>query len=235
MSETHCIYNIEGKVIYKGEGCTSLREALEKAVREKVNLYRANLEKANLSFVDLTGAKLQGADLRKANLYRANLQGANFSGAYLCFANLQGANLQGANLEGANLREAIFTNANVSDTVLDPSRPCPDATEALRAAGFSIDDQGFVLAYDPVVYFASPDCEREVGQRYKATHFSIDTTSACHPGLYFATKQCLTEKYPGQPWVKVRTHVDSVVAAGDKFRARWLEVIELVREETPNE
>jgi len=74
-----------------------------------------------------------------------------------------------------------------------------------------------------------------VGQRYQAPYFSIDTTSACHPGLYFATKEWLAKECLSQPLVKVRTHVDSIVAAGDEFRARWLDVIELVREETPNE
>ena len=310
MSETHYIYDVEGKVLYEGEGCTSLREALEKAIREKVDLYRAylrganlqeadlqeanfyranlqganlyeanlqganlyeaNLQGANLCFANLDranltganlskaelwrtnlqeaelwGAHLQGANLcfanlEKARLYRANLQGAdlkgaNFSGAYLWITNLEGADLKGTKLQGADLREAIFTNANVSDTVLDPSMPCPDATEALRAAGLPIDDQGFVLAYRTEVSIHFGTQRYEVGQRYQAPYFSIDTTSAWHPGLYLATKEQLTKEHPGKPWVKVRTHVDSVVAAGDRFRARWLEVIELVKPETLNE
>ena len=76
------IKNIDGEVIYTSTKST-LKEAVEEAVRERAYLYRANL---------------RGADLTEANLYRADLRGAN-----LCEANLCGACLYGANLCGADL------------------------------------------------------------------------------------------------------------------------------------
>jgi hypothetical protein len=63
----------------------SVREAVEKLVRE--------------------GKSLSGADLCDADLCDANLCGANLSGANLSGANLSGANLFGANLSGADLTE----------------------------------------------------------------------------------------------------------------------------------
>ena len=61
------------------------RYALEKAVKDDVNL---------------TCAYLRGAYLRGANLDGANLDGANLTRAYLRGANLDGANLGGADLDG---------------------------------------------------------------------------------------------------------------------------------------
>jgi hypothetical protein len=86
------IKNIADDVLYAAE-VETLREALEKAVKDGANLTRANLYGANLTRANLYGA----------NLTRANLDGANLDGANLTRANLYGANLDGANLDGANL------------------------------------------------------------------------------------------------------------------------------------
>ena len=69
----------------------TMKELVELAVKNNINLRNANLQ----------GADLQGVDLRWADLRNANLQGAD-----LRWANLQGADLQGADLQGADLRNA---------------------------------------------------------------------------------------------------------------------------------
>ena len=81
-----------GKTLF-ADNAESLRETLENAVRQGVNL-----KSANLTFANLEGANLEGANLTFAKLKDANLKGANLE-----FANLKDANLEGANLEGANL------------------------------------------------------------------------------------------------------------------------------------
>lgn len=84
-----------GEVLYSAD-VGSVRECVEKAIKDGANLRNA----------DLQGANLRGANLWDANLQGADLQYANLQGANLWDANLEGADLQGAYLEGANLRGA---------------------------------------------------------------------------------------------------------------------------------
>jgi hypothetical protein len=115
------IKNIEGKVLFEGEG--SIKEVLELAVRERADLVGADLGGANLGGAYLVGAYLGEADLGGAYLGGAKLGGAKLGGAYLVGANLRGAflggaylvgaNLGGANLGGADLVEANLVGANL--------------------------------------------------------------------------------------------------------------------------
>jgi len=99
-------------VLFEGES-SSLKEAIEKAVKGGANLVRANLVGANLVGANLVRANLVRANLVRANLVRANLVRANLVGANLVRANLVGANLDGANLVGANLDGANLVRANL--------------------------------------------------------------------------------------------------------------------------
>ena len=97
----------DSKILYEGEAET-LRDLVNTAVAERVdlrgaNLGDANLGDANLGDANLGDANLGGANLGDANLGGAYLGGANLRGAYLGDANLGGANLGDANLRGANL------------------------------------------------------------------------------------------------------------------------------------
>jgi hypothetical protein len=103
---------INNSVLFEGDYGT-LKEAVEAAVRQKVDLYGANLYGADLCGADLYGANLYGADLYGANLYGADLRGADLHGADLHGADLHGANLCGANLRGADLRGADLYGANL--------------------------------------------------------------------------------------------------------------------------
>ena len=141
------ILNTKSAVIYECNDCSTMRQLVEKAVKEGVrlsdtdlsginlsganlrgaNLSRANLEYSQLSSANLSGALLTGADLHRADLSGANLNGvfnmANFSnsnlnGANLFEANLFRANLKGAYLIGANLAGANLLRADFSDADL---------------------------------------------------------------------------------------------------------------------
>ena len=70
-------------VIFEGE-FENLRQAVETAVKNKVNLSEATLGRANLRGVDQSGADLTGA-----NLSRTNLSGADLGGANLRWADLE--------------------------------------------------------------------------------------------------------------------------------------------------
>ena len=101
-----------GEVIYQAK-VNTLKELVEKAVKEGVSLKCAylkntDLRKADLSCADLCGANLEGAELRFADLGDAFLSGADLRGA-----NLSGAYLYGADLTYADLRDA----KNVPDNI----------------------------------------------------------------------------------------------------------------------
>ncbi len=108
------IYNINGNTMYKVEvpedtpKDQEVKVALEKLVKEGLNLRNANLSMSNLEGAYLEGANLEGAILRYANLYECNLHGARLYQADLEKANLKRTNLKGANLEGTNLTGATI-------------------------------------------------------------------------------------------------------------------------------
>jgi len=70
----------DGTCVYACDAETK-REAIERAVRDAVNLSEADLSEANLSWANLRWANLSEADLSGANLRGANLREANLSGA----------------------------------------------------------------------------------------------------------------------------------------------------------
>lgn len=83
---------LNNKVIYSCKA-KNLKEAVEKAVRKKVNLDYANLSYADLRYANLSYADLSYADLSYANLSYADLSYANISSADLRFASLRYTNL----------------------------------------------------------------------------------------------------------------------------------------------
>ena len=86
-----------GKVLVTDEESTSLKDAVIKAIANRV---------------DLSGADLRSADLRSAYLRSADLSGADLSGADLRSADLRSADLSGADLRSADLRSAKGVDAN---------------------------------------------------------------------------------------------------------------------------
>ena len=96
----------------------TIRDTVEKAVKQNVNLSEANLHGVDLYGADLSGANLRdvclkGADLRWANLRGANLDNVDFRNAYLYKADLRGASLTYANFYKADLTRAHLVGANI--------------------------------------------------------------------------------------------------------------------------
>jgi hypothetical protein len=92
-----------GATIYECDAAT-MRECVERAVKEKADLTDASLQSANLEGADLEGANLDYANLEGANLDYANLEGANLRSAILEGANLEGANLPDLGVDRRALR-----------------------------------------------------------------------------------------------------------------------------------
>lgn len=95
MNKEIRIKNIDGEILFTYT-CdnNSLKETIEQAIRQNINLRGADLRDINLSGSDLNHANLRYADLRGANLRETSLRGAN---------------LYGADLRGADLTYTDFT------------------------------------------------------------------------------------------------------------------------------
>ncbi|WP_396195949.1 pentapeptide repeat-containing protein [Flavobacterium sp.] len=113
------IKSIFGNVLftYESENAT-IKDAVEKAVKEKVSLLSADLRSADLESANLYSADLRSADLESANLYSADLRSANLRSADLRSADLRSANLYSADLRSADLRSADLRSANLESANL---------------------------------------------------------------------------------------------------------------------
>lgn len=116
---------VDGSTIYSYE-CkgNTVRQTLERAVREKVRLCNACLNGA-----DLDRASLNGADLSGACLQGASLQGASLRGADLSYTDLSGADFTDADMSGAFLYEANLSKAMLSGADLHRSNLCRASLE----------------------------------------------------------------------------------------------------------
>lgn len=81
------------------EEATTVKEAVEYAVRNVISLKGADLSGADLSHADLSDTDLSGADLTDADLSDTDLSGADLRCACLRNTDLSGADLSGANID----------------------------------------------------------------------------------------------------------------------------------------
>jgi hypothetical protein len=191
------------------------------------DLTDADLYEANLSNADLTGATLWETGLNYANLSGANLTGADLREACINRANLSGANLTGADLSSADLIDTDFTGANLTGTCLDPRNHIKKiSNEALAAAGFEVDGD-FVIGYR-TEFSMNAGCTKYIpGKVYTAPYFSTDTSTECHPGLYFAPLAFFEKWYKFCRHVRVAAVNGEIVHARGKWRAKRLMVLPL--------
>ena len=78
------IKSIFGKVLFEYEKeNNTIKETVEKAIKENADLSYADLSSADLSSANLRSANLRSADLRSADLSSANLSSADLSSANL--------------------------------------------------------------------------------------------------------------------------------------------------------
>jgi len=190
----------------------------EKWVRGDEGGERANLADANLAGANLAGANLTGAYLAGANLVGADLAGADLTIATLVLAILTRANLTRANLTGVDLAGADLTGANLKGTCLDPEAPLPktDLSELEEK-------DGWYYGYRTQKSQVCGNTVYEPGKSYTAPYFSVSVGTDCHPGIYLAPLAWLKENYPNEPFVRVRAK--HVLKAGDKYRAKYIEVL----------
>ena len=122
--QTFRLHHRNQHLLYESS-CRSLRECVEEAFQDNINL-----DGINLAYSDLSEINLDGTQLNDANFEGANLTGANISEAVLlnctfldaalyntcfCHSDLSGSNFSGAVFGGADLAGASLENCTFSD------------------------------------------------------------------------------------------------------------------------
>ena len=105
------IINCKTKETIIEDSNLSIRELVESAVKDGVDLAYADFRYKNLQNVDFSGADLEGADFCSADLYSVKFCLSNLRRAKFIDANLRGAYLGGANLKYADLSRAELDGA----------------------------------------------------------------------------------------------------------------------------
>ena len=201
------IKSVFGDILFEYESeNNTLKETIEKAVKQGANLKGANLYCAHLKGAYLRGAHLKGAYLRGANLEGAYLEGANLEGANLKGANLKGAYLKDANLRGAkdvpfiplNLPEGEFiaykkvydgVDYIVKLKILEDSkrsRATSDKCRCDKALVLEIQDiEGNKLDVTEITNINYEDCTYKVGEVVEADSWDEDRFNECSHGIHF--------------------------------------------------
>ena len=127
------IKSIFGNVIFEHEKeNNTIKDTINKAVKESAdlrsadlgsaNLAYADLRYANLAYADLRYADLRSADLESADLRHANLESADLESSNLEYADLRYANLEYSDLRHAKLGSADLRHASLNDRIIQISR-----------------------------------------------------------------------------------------------------------------
>ena len=209
----------------------------------KRDFHHANLSNSNLRYVDLSTADLHHANLRHVDLHHARLHHADLHNANLCYADLRYADLRYADLRYADLRYAdlryadlynadlcgtVLHHANLTCTVLDPKARIPYCSdEEITTLGLELDVEG---GREVVRGWRTAKSQYIKGHEYvwgwyNAPVFSVDTTTACHPGIYLASRRWLERPYSYTELVRCWCYRDEMVVARRKARAKWLYVV----------
>ncbi len=104
--------SLKGKTLYEGR-FTTVRRAVEAAVRDGVDLSGVNLRRAMLRHAVLDRAVMNGACLWGAILDHAQMGGGDFTGADMRMAQMKEACLAESHWRQADMRGAYMTGAIV--------------------------------------------------------------------------------------------------------------------------
>lgn len=162
--QTFQLHHRDQNLLFSGDYRT-LRECVEDALRDGVNLDGIDLSRSDLSEINLDGVRIAGANfahvnLTGANVSEASLQDCDFTGAALfnacfCHSDLSGSNFSdalcgGTDLAGTRLTRCIFSGRpalgmNFSDSsdmqaarYRTPWKDCPMTMPPLIVSGLPL-------------------------------------------------------------------------------------------------
>ncbi len=110
MGTTITLFDVYKKVLFT-HTCefNSVKNTVEEAIKQGVNLSMVKLHKQDLSNINLSGGDFSYADLRYTNLRNVNFSNCNLTGADLTGSFLSGTDFSGAKLKSINLINATLS------------------------------------------------------------------------------------------------------------------------------
>jgi hypothetical protein len=103
------LFTLSGEVAHTSREGESLKEFIERLIRERTYLTKLNLRNLDLSCANMYGGIFQGSDFSGTDLRHTNL----------AFTNMHGTILRGTNLRYTSLVGAEMIYADVTDAKLD--------------------------------------------------------------------------------------------------------------------
>lgn len=112
------LYSVTGRTLYQSNSAKTFGDALEEAIKLRIELPGLNLDNRDLSGRTLAGLRAPTAscvntNFSKCNLENAYMPGSSFRGADFSRAQAPEANLLGSDLSGATLIETNLTGSDL--------------------------------------------------------------------------------------------------------------------------
>jgi len=144
------------------------------------------------------------------------------------FADLWRADLRCADLRCADLSDADLSDADLSDAKLTNTALSPANTPNMQVGEFEKSGR-YIIGYRADSSINVGNTIYIPGERYTAPVFSTCST-ACHPGIYLCPTIDEAADYCGynDRVVKCRSTAKQGHKAGNKYRFRWIHVLEYV-------
>jgi len=143
MKQTKNFFEIKSykkqKPLFSGWFAT-IKEALETAAAQKINLGFCDLRNLNLSHVNLDNVVMEGAIFSGSNLHGANLSEGCFDGADFSSCDVTNACFAASSLERCNFYGASFSVTDFTDAIVTRCQfSCPSvfSTQFSRCSYFS--------------------------------------------------------------------------------------------------
>lgn len=106
----HRLYKTDGGLIFEHE-CESIRECVEEAVRQDINLTDVDLYGEDLSNISIYNARMPGAALTNARLEGANIIECNLALGIFVHTDLRNSICSLTDFSGSKFEKTCFLNA----------------------------------------------------------------------------------------------------------------------------
>jgi hypothetical protein len=161
------IYSTTGSLLFQTFSA-SFKEAVARAIRLGIDLFRADFSGKDLSYVDLTDGQLARSDFTRCNLSGSNVQGTDLTYAKLAEAQL--SNVKGLEASTLAIVKALFSDQEV--------------LRAYKIVNKKNNEGAFVGGI-----------KYEIGSTYEVPNASTDEKVLCAPGIHLATLNWCKDKY----------------------------------------
>ena len=111
------IKSIFGKILFTYEKeYATIKDAVEQAIKENVDLSNSDLRNSDLSNSDLRNSDFSYSDLRNSDFSNSNLRNSDFSYSDLSNSDLSYSDLSNSDLSNSDLRNSDFSYSNLRNS-----------------------------------------------------------------------------------------------------------------------